>query len=302
MSWNLKTVPSQNGKIAIVTGANIGLGFETSKALARKGVEVIMACRNMEKAEDAKASILAENPNARLTLMTLDLNDFASVKSFASSFKEKHSKLDFLINNAGIMMPPFQKTKDGFESQFGVNYLSHFLLTGLLIDVLKETKDSRVITLSSMAHKWGDIQFDDYNFEKGYDKRAAYGQSKLACLMFAYQLQRKLEKHGINTTSLAAHPGVSDTNLGKHMPRFVQGLAKIIGPLFFNSAAGGALPTLRAALDENAKGGEYYGPDGNREMKGNPVKVDSNDNSKDLEKAAKLWTLSEKLTGIKYLD
>ncbi|MDC1221302.1 oxidoreductase [Salibacteraceae bacterium] len=302
MSWNLLSVTDQKGKIAIVTGANIGLGLETTKALTQKGVHVIMACRNLDKAKVAKASVLADNSNAQLTIMQLDLNDFTSVKSFASEYLSNHSQLDFLINNAGIMMPPCQKTKDGFESQFGVNYLSHFLLTGLLIDVIKNTKNSRIVTVSSAAHKWGDIQFDDYNFEKAYDKRNAYGQSKLACLMFAYEMQRRLEKHGINTLSLAAHPGVSDTNLGKFLPGFVRGLAKIIGPFIFNSAADGALPTLRAALDEKAKGGEYYGPDGKNEMKGKPVKVDSTDNSKDKEKAARLWSLSEELTGINYLD
>ncbi len=302
MSWNLSSVADQKGKIAIVTGTNIGLGLETTKALAQKGVHVIMACRNLDKAKVAKASILADNSSAQLTIMQLDLNDFTSVKSFASEYLSKHSQLDFLINNAGIMMPPYQKTKDGFESQFGVNYLSHFLLTGLLIDVIKTTRNSRIVTVSSLAHKWCDIQFDDYNFEKEYDKRKAYGQSKLACLMLAYEMQRRLEKHGIKTLSLAAHPGVSDTNLGKFLPSFVRGLAKIIGPYIFNSAADGALPSLRAALDENVKGGEYYGPDGKHEMRGKPVKVNSTDNSKDKEKAARLWTLSEELSEINYLD
>ncbi len=302
MSWTLNSVSNQHGKIAIVTGANIGLGFETAKGFASKGIEVIMACRNLEKGIAAMEYIISIHPTANLSVKKLDLNDFVSIRSFASAFLSQHDRLDYLINNAGIMMPPYQKTKDGFESQFGVNYLGHFLLTGLLLDAIKNTENFRIVTLSSRAHKWGDIQFNDYNFEREYDKRKAYGQSKLACLMFAYELQRRLEKHEITAASFAAHPGVSDTNLGKFLPGFVRGLAKIIGPFLFNSAADGALPTLRAALDENAKGGEYYGPNGYQEMKGKPVKVDSTDNSKDQEKAMKLWSLSEELTGIKFLD
>ncbi len=302
MSWSLKHATNQANKVAIVTGANVGLGYETTKALAQVGVHIIMACRNPDKAAAAKTKILKEVPNAQLKLMALDLNDFASVKAFATAFLEDHNKLDFLINNAGIMMPPYQKTKDGFESQFGVNYLSHFLLTGLLIETLKSTPNSRVVTLSSAAHKWGDIQFDDYNFEKEYDKRRAYGQSKLACLMFAYEMDRRFRKHGIECTSYAAHPGISHTNLGQFMPGFMRGLSRIIGPLFFNSPAAGALPTLRAALDKNAIGGTYFGPDGKNEIKGKPVQVDSSNISKDEVIASKLWTLSEQLTGIKYLD
>lgn len=302
MNWTLDNAEKQKDKLAIVTGANIGLGYETTKGLAKKGVEVVMACRNLDKANAAKSMILNEISEAKLTVMALDLNDLVSVRKFADTFLEKHKRLDFLINNAGIMVPPYRKTKDGFESQFGVNYLSHFLLTGLLLNTLKATAHSRVVTLSSGAHKWGVIQFDDYNFEKEYDRRKAYGQSKLACLMFAYEMDRRFKKQGINCSSLAAHPGVSDTNLGKYMSSFLRGLSKVLGPFMFNSPADGALPTLRAALDSKAIGGMYFGPDGRNEMKGKPVQVDSSDISKDEEIASKLWTLSEELTGIQYLS
>lgn len=295
MTWNLKSAPNQPGKIAIVTGANIGLGFETALALAEKGCEIVMACRDLKKAELAKSKILKQNSSAIIHCIALDLGDFASIRKFAITFHSKFNQLDFLINNAGLMTPPYQKTKDGFESQFGINYLGHFLLTGLLLDVIKKTPEARVVMLSSLAHKWGDIYFDDLNFENGYDKNKAYGQSKLACLMFAYELQRRFQKHGISAKSLAAHPGVSTTNLGRHMSFVKLLLAVLIAPFLFQPPKKGALPTLRAALDPTAKGGDYFGPDGKREMRGNPIKVDSNKIAKDQEKAKRLWEVSEKL-------
>ncbi len=300
MKFNIENIPSQKGRIAIVTGANSGLGYETTRLLAKKDIEVVMACRNAKKAEKARNTILKEYPDARLVLMTVDLTRLSSVREFAKEFLNSYHKLDLLINNAGIMMPPYEKTEDGFESQFGVNYLSHFLLTGLLLKTLEATKDSRIVSLSSLAHTFGDIYFDDLQFEKHYNARRGYGQSKLACLMFAYELQRKLEKHKYQSISLAAHPGVSPTNLMKHLPLFIKILAFIFYPFIFQSPKKGALPTVRAALDPEVHGGSYYGPGGFREYKGPPVIVDSNANSMDTDKAIRLWEISEKLTGIRY--
>lgn len=294
--WNLEFVPAQNGRIAIVTGANVGLGFETAKALAAKGFEVVIAARNLQKAEKAIATIEMVHPGAKLKIIPLDLSWLASVREFAREFSEKYAQLDLLINNAGIMMPPYSLTKDGFESQFGTNYLGHFLLTGLLLPTMKEVKNSRVVSLSSMAHKPGVIQFNDLNFSKNYNKMKAYSQSKLACLMFGYELQRKLEKANLPTLSVAAHPGVSSTNLGRSMSPVLRYFFPKIG----QPVEAGALPILMAALDNSAKGGEYYGPDGFLEMRGNPTVVGSTSLSKNKEVAEKLWEVSEKLVGFKY--
>ena len=300
--WNPYEAPSLEDKRAIVTGANSGLGYETTKELARKGAKVIMACRNMDKAAKAKTQILEEIPNAKLTIMEIDLASLDSVRKFAGKFNLEYSSLDLLINNAGVMMPPFELTDDGFELQFEANYLGHFLLTGLLLRKLEEAPAARVISLSSLAHDWGDIYFDDLNFSKKYDKRKSYGQSKLACLIFAYELERRLRKDNSSVLSLAAHPGISDTELSRYLPKFIRFISPIIMPLFAQNASKGALPTLRAAMDLTLTGGTYVGPDGNEEYKGNPVVVDSNLNSKDEEKAERLWTVSEKLAGIHYLD
>lgn len=221
-----------------------------------------------------------------------------SVRKFAAQFGKTHAQLDLLINNAGIMMPPYALSEDGFESQLAANYLGHFALTGLLLPVLRKTPGSRVVSLSSLAHNWGGIRFDDPNFKKGYDKRAAYGQSKLACLMFVYELQRRLQKAGIQTLSVAAHPGVSATNLGQHFPRVLS----VFFPLVGQSAAQGALPTLYAALGDDVNGGDYCGPRSMHQMRGAPVKVSSNRASQDEAAATRLWELSEKLTGVTFLS
>ena len=192
MSWNLKHAPMQTGRIAIVTGANIGLGFETALALAGKGITVVLACRNSAKAEAAKAAILALHPKAKVKCMALDLGSLKSVRAFAAAYRKRHTRLDLLINNAGIMMPPFSLSEDGFESQLASNYLGHFALTGLLLPLIVKTPGSRIVSLSSLAHRWSGIRFHDLNATRRYDKRLAYGQSKLACLMFAYELQRRL--------------------------------------------------------------------------------------------------------------
>ncbi len=299
--WSLQNAARQAGRIAVVTGANAGLGFETALALAGKGCAVVLACRSLASAESARARILAQYPSSSVECLPLDLCDLKSVHSFVQQYSLRHPTLDLLINNAGIMMPPFSLSKDGFESQLAANYLGHFALTGLLLPVLTETPGSRVVSLSSLAHKWTGIRFDDLNFQKGYSKRLAYGQSKLACLMFAYELQRRLQKAGHATRSVAAHPGVSATSLFRHMPGVV-GLLNPLTALIFQSAAGGALPTLYAALGDDVVGGDYCGPQSLWEMRGDPVKVGSSRRSRNLDNATRLWDVSERLTGVPYLD
>ncbi len=300
MSFNINDAPSQKGKIAIVTGANIGLGFETTLGLAKKGAKVIMACRNLQKAEQAKKDIQQKVPDADLIILELDLNSLQSVRDFAKAFAEKYNQLDLLIENAGIMIPPFSKTKDGFESQMGVNYFSHFLLTNLLFPILNKSKNARIVTLSSKAHERGRIDFENLNAEKSYSKMGAYSQSKLACLMFAYELQRRLEKAGSNVIAVSAHPGVSNTNLGQYIPKLLYNLFLPITVLFLHSPEKAALPSLMAAMDENVKGGEYFGPTGFNGMKGEPGKVKSLRHSYDKEVAKKLWEVSEELTHSKF--
>ena len=298
MTWNIDAASNQKGRIAIVTGANIGLGYDTALALAGKGCRVVLACRNTDKAKAAREQILARYATAHVECQTLDLSSLKSVHSFATVFAKSHKKLDLLINNAGIMMPPYSLSEDGFESQLAANYLGHFALTGLLLPLLGKTPGSRVISLSSLAHNWGHIRFDDPNFKNGYSKRGAYGQSKLACLMFAYELDRRLRKAGLKTLSVAAHPGVAATNLAQHFPR----LLTVFFPLLGQSAADGALPTLYAALGDDVNGGDYCGPRSMRQMRGAPVKVGSNRFSKDLAAAKRLWNLSEELTGVSFLS
>ena len=302
-SFNIKEVPSQKGRIAIVTGANIGLGYETALAFAEKDIKVIMACRNLQKAEKAKKDILNQAPHGDLEVMEIDLSKLKSVRSFAKTFLEKYSQLDLLVNNAGVMMPPYSKTEDGFELQMGANYFGHFLLTGLLLDTILKTPNSRIVSLSSNAHKQGKINFDDLQSEKSYSKIGAYSQSKLACLMYAYELQRRLDKAGKKTISVAAHPGASTTNLDQHLPRLA---VKIIMPILkatiAQSPAAGAEPTLYAALGKDVKGGDYFGPGGFGEFSGRAKKVESTKLSHDKEIAKKLWEVSEELTDISYLS
>lgn len=299
--FNIESIPSQNGRVAIVTGSNTGLGFETAMALAKKEMKVILACRNNEKAEKAKQLMLKKVPGADLEVRIIDLSSLKSVREFAKNFLNDYDKLDLLINNAGIMIPPYSKTEDGFESQMGANYFSHFLLTGLLIDVITKTPGSRIVTLSSIAHKNGQINFEDLHWEKKYSAINAYRQSKLACLMFACELKRRLEKAGSKTLSLAAHPGVSNTELARHIPKLVLYPLMPVFLLLSHTPDKGALPTLMAALSENAQSGDYYGPQGFREMKGKPGKAFSSDASRDQDVARRLWDISEELTGIKYL-
>ena len=259
-----------------------------------------MACRNKEKAEFAMANIKIKYPEADLSYIQLDLNSLNSVRSFVIEFKKRHQKLDLLINNAGIMVPPFSRTEDKFESQMGVNYFSHFLLTGLLMDELNTADQARVISLSSIAHKSAKINFDNLNSEQKYSKMRAYGQSKLACLMFSYELDRKLKSSGSKVISVAVHPGASPTNLMKHLPAFAN---KILIPLvkpLFNSPQNAAMPTLMAAMDPLVKGGDYFGPTGFAEMSGEPALVKAKPYAHDKIVAKQLWEISEKLVDFKF--
>ncbi len=291
-------MPSRYGKVAIITGANIGIGYETALALVQKDVEVILACRNLKKAEEAKQTIINEYTKAKINCMKVDVSSLRAVREFATQFQKQYDRLDLLINNAGIMMSPYKLTEDGFEDQLATNYLGHFALTGLLLPLLTCTPGSRVVTLSSLSYKWAEIQFNDLNAQKGYSRRKAYGQSKRACLIFAYELHRRLSAAGYSTLSVAAHPGLSKTNLDQYFPAFVRPL----GSLFLQSAKNGALPILYAALEKDIKGGEFIGPDGFQEMRGFPTKVDSDEYSKDKKIAERLWKSSEEMTNIHYLN
>lgn len=296
--WSTEKVPSRYGKVAIITGANIGIGYETALALVQKDVEVILACRNLKKAEEAKQTIINEYTKAKINCMKVDVSSLRAVREFATQFQKQYDRLDLLINNAGIMMSPYKLTEDGFEDQLATNYLGHFALTGLLLPLLNCTPGSRVVTLSSLSYKWAEIQFNDLNAQKGYSRRKAYGQSKRACLIFAYELHRRLSAAGYSTLSVAAHPGLSKTNLDQYFPAFVRPL----GSLFLQSAKNGALPILYAALEKDIKGGEFIGPDGFQEMRGFPTKVDSDEYSKDKKIAERLWKSSEEMTNIHYLN
>ena len=302
-NWNLNYIADLSGKNIIVTGGNSGLGFEAVKALSNKNAHVILACRNITKGNNAKSEILKQQPKADITVMELDLASLESVRSFVSNYKKNHSTLNILINNAGIMMVPYGLTTDGFEKQIGTNHLGHFALTGLLLDVLKNSPASRVVNVSSMAHRSGEMIFDNLLFESGkdYTPMKSYGRSKLANLLFTFELQRFFEKNNINCSALAAHPGVSDTHLFDHAaPKWVMSLLRPLFRFMIQPANMGVLPELRAATDPNTKGGEYYGPDGKREMKGYPIVVDTTKAAKSLEDAKKLWEISEKLTSVFY--
>ena len=296
MKWDSTDMPDQKDLVAIVTGASSGIGFETAKVLAVKNATVIIAVRNVQKGTAAAEKMKGDYPNADVKVMELDLANLESVRRFAEGFNKSYSRLDLLINNAGVMMPPYSKTTDGFELQFGTNHLGHFALTGLLIDLIKDTPGSRIVNVSSSAHHYGELDFDDLNWEnRPYKKMKTYGDSKIANIYFTYELQRRLHDMGSNTLVTASHPGWTATELQRHV-----GLLGFLNHFFSQDISMGALPTLYAAVGEDVKGCDYYGPSGWREMKGYPKKVESNELSHDKEIAQKLWEVSEELTGIKY--
>ena len=291
---------TMTGKTAIITGANSGLGLETAKTFARLGARIILAVRNLDKGQTAKQEILDESPEATIDVMQLDLSDLESVRAFAETFTSRFDSLDLLVNNAGVMTPPYAKTKDGFELQFGSNHLGHFALTGRLLPLLLRTENSRVVTLSSLAHRNSAIYFDNLDGSKGYKAMKFYGQSKLANLMFATELDERLKQHGLATQSIACHPGISSTNLfkigGREMPRIFKGLMN----RYLQPATMGALPTVYAATASSLTGGEYVGPDGKGQRRGYPTLEKPDPAVNDEASRQKLWDVSEKLTGVTF--
>ena len=304
--WTAADVPDQAGRRAIVTGANSGLGFETALALAGHGADVTLAVRDLAKGEAAAEQIRARSPQASIEVRRLDLADLASIDEFAWLWRESHPDgLDMLINNAGIMAIPRRDTADGFEMQLGTNHLGHFALTGRLLEAIRP--DGRIVTVSSQAHRMGRMDFDDLMGERKYGAWRAYGQSKLANLLFMRGLAERLERAGSTIASVAAHPGFASTHLQAVAPemkgrgwqvKIMDGVNKVMA----QSAAMGALPTLYAATFPAIRSGDYVGPDGFGEQRGHPKLVGMNASARDDEAANRLWTVSEELTGVRYLD
>ena len=294
MNWTRAQVPDQSGKLAIVTGANSGIGFVTAEILADKGARVILACRSQERAEAAKGRILLNVPNASVEVSLLDLSNLASVQAFAERITDAETQVDLLINNAGIMMPPRRtQTADGFEMQIGVNHLGHFSLTAQLLPLLNNAPAARVVTVSSLAHYKGRVNFDDLNYERRrYWRIGSYGQSKRANLLFTFELEKRLRAAGARTIATAAHPGWTSTDLQRHLRG-----AGLFNAILARTPAQGALPTVRAATDLSANGGDYFGPKGITGTRGYPVRVGCAKAAKDPVIAERLWTLSEQLTG-----
>lgn len=294
-NWTEQDIPDQSGRVAIVTGANTGLGFETARMLAEHGATVILAVRDVEKGMQAAARIRGD-----VEVQALDLTSLDSVRTAAADLREAHPRIDLLINNAGVMYTPKQTTADGFELQFGTNHLGHFALTGLLLDRLLPVPGSRIVTVSSTGHRIrAAIHFDDLQWERSYSRAAAYGQSKLANLMFTYELQRRLAPHG-TTIAVAAHPGVSNTELARNTPAILRVPVTWLSPLLTQKAEMGALPTARAATDPAILGGQYYGPGNRGEVRGYPKLVDSSPESHNEVIQQRLWTVSEELTGVTF--
>ena len=285
----------------MVTGANSGLGLATARELARAGAHVVLACRNLTKGEAARREIEAAVPGAPLGLKELDLSSLDSVRAFAQRYRAAHEGLDLLINNAGVMAPPRRQTADGFELQFGTNHLGHFALTGLLLGAMEGREDARVVTLSSTAHRTGRIAFDNLGGERHYFRWRAYGQSKLANLLFALELDRRLRAWNSNVKSMAAHPGYAATNLQFAGPPLVDQLVMRVGNFAIaQSEDMGALPTLYAATQPGLGGGTYVGPDGLLEQRGHPKPVAPSRAARDKEVAGRLWQVSEQMTGVRF--
>jgi NAD(P)-dependent dehydrogenase (short-subunit alcohol dehydrogenase family) len=294
VSWTEQDVPDQTGRVAVVTGANTGLGFEIARVLAEHGATVVLAVRDTTKGEQAAARMGGD-----VSVQALDLTSLRSVRDAAAQLHRRFERLDLLVNNAGVMFTPKQTTRDGFELQFGTNHLGHFALTGLLLDLLLPVPGSRVVTVSSNSHRMrATIHFDDLQWEHSYTPIGAYGQSKLANLMFTYELQRRLAAHS-STVAVAAHPGMSSTELTRHSPAALRIPLTLLAPLM-NKAAVGALPTLRAATDPAVLGGQYYGPGGRGEIKGSPRLVTSSPDSYDDDVQRRLWAVSEESTGVRF--
>ena len=295
--WTAENIPDQKGKTAIVTGGSSGIGYEAARVLANKNAKVVIAVRNLEKGEKAKTKIVNQNSNADVLVMKIDLSDLSSIKNFVEEYQQRLDKLDLLINNAGVMIPPYSKTKDGFELQMGTNHLGHFALTLQLLRLINSTPNSRIVNVASNAHKYGNINFNDLNWDnRKYNAIRAYGDSKIANLYFTQELAKQIVVSENNVLVTAAHPGWTATDLQRH-----SNVLEFINKFFAMKQEQGALSTLRAAIDEDAKNGDYFGPDGWQERKGYPVKVEPNKLAKDETLAKKLWDVSEKLTGIKLI-
>jgi NAD(P)-dependent dehydrogenase (short-subunit alcohol dehydrogenase family) len=297
--WTTENMPDLTGKVIIVTGSNSGIGFEAAQEFVRKGAHTILACRSLDRAQAAHDLITVASPDAHAEIMHLDLAHLESVRRFAREFQTHYPRLDVLVNNAGIMMAPYATTVDGFEHHFATNHLGHFALTGLLLNVLLRTRGSRVVNVSSSGHRMGRMDFENLMFAAGheYSPMRAYGRSKLANLLFTYELQRRYDTRGSDAIAVAAHPGMAKTRLGRYLE--TKWYVRLTLPLMswiMQSAAMGALPLLRAAVDPQVTGGEYYGPGGFREIRGSPVLVQSNTASHDVADARRLWEVSEQLT------
>jgi NAD(P)-dependent dehydrogenase (short-subunit alcohol dehydrogenase family) len=297
--WDVEDIPDQSGRTAVVTGANSGLGLVTARELARAGASVVMACRNLDKGHTAVEEVRAAVPEAQVQLEELDLASLASVRGFAERFRATHDGLDLLINNAGVMAPPRRRTADGFELQFGTNHLGHFALTNALLETMEGRKDARVVTLSSTAHKMGRINFDNLNGDRHYFRWNAYGQSKLANLLFMLELDRRLRGSGSAVKSLAAHPGYAATNLqSAAAPMLDRLVMKVSTAVIAQNDEMGALPTLYAATQPGLEGGTYVGPGGFQEQRGHPKIVQPSGRARDPETASRLWEVSERLTAV----
>jgi NAD(P)-dependent dehydrogenase (short-subunit alcohol dehydrogenase family) len=294
--WVEADVPDQTGRTAVVTGANTGLGFEVARVLGERGADVVLACRTPARAQAAVERLRA-SAKGQVSTVRVDLASQASIKEAAEELKAGHERIDLLLNNAGLMMPPYGRTEDGFELQFGTNHLGHFALTGLLLGRMLPVPGSRVVTMSSNGHRMGRIDFGNLQWERGYSRMASYGRSKLANLLFTYELQRRLTAAGAQTAALAAHPGTSRSELTRHLPLWMRTVSVVLP---FQNSAAGAVPMLRAATDPAARGGEYYGPGGLGQMKGYPVRVSSNSRSHDEAAQRRLWAESERLTGVTF--
>ena len=298
MKWNEEAMGDQTGKVAIVTGSNTGIGYYMARALASKGASVIMACRNLEKAEVSMLRITDEFPGSKVSVLALDLADLSSVRSFSESFTSEGGRLDILINNAGVMIPPKSHTKGGFELQFGTNHLGHFALTGHLMPLLESTEGSRVVTVSSIAHNPGVIDFDDLNGEsKKYNKWGFYSQSKIANLTFSLELARRLESSGSGVSAIASHPGYSATDLQRYSIFW-----RFLNLFVAMPAKRGAEATLYAATERGATDYPYWGPTGVIEMRGWTGRAEINKKALDEDTARRLWEVSERLTGVRYLS
>jgi NAD(P)-dependent dehydrogenase (short-subunit alcohol dehydrogenase family) len=299
--WTTEQIPDQSGRTAVVSGANSGLGLVVTRELARAGAHVVLACRDTDKGATALGTIQTDVPNASVEVSALDLASLASVRAFAERFRTDHETLDLLINNAGVMAPPRRETADGFELQLGTNHLGHFALTALLIHAMEQRDDARVVTVSSGAHRMGRIDFDDLQSTRRYKRWRAYGQSKLANLLFAFELDRRLRAAGSSIRSVAAHPGYAATNLQSSAPPTLDRVVMAVtNRVLAQSAEMGALPLLYAATYPGLESGTFVGPDGIAEQRGYPQPVTASRSARDEDVARRLWTVSEELTGVSF--